>query len=770
MARVTSFAANGGTVSQGGALGTSAASAAHPFTPLEASASETEGSAPQSSLTEPAATALRRLVAALIIGFIAVLAITRYGSVAEGERQALADLDALLAAEARVIATMVGSTGLASTAELDSLLELGLAGLRDGLHLPVEGRIETATGTLIAVDTPSDMSSGLQGGPDALRMAVAPISTGAGDATVTLSADTASITATWRKSLIDELVLIACVGIVVLLLGYSYLWQSARTNDATRQFANAHIRLETALNRGRSGLWDWDLRSETVDWSNSMFVMLGYAPTGSLITPEDITTILHPNNRDLPQRVQDVRERGASHLETVVRMMHADGTWRWIHLHAEVIAFHKGQFRLIGAANDITEQRRIEHRSTQANRHLRESIETVSDAFALWDQSGTLVASNSGFTDLNALSRKGELTDTDGALLAGYDLGECPEHLGRSKDGCQRDLSEPVVYGLPDGRWYQVTLRPTAGEGYVFLGSDITTLKDKEQALLESEKRLIGAIGDLTRSKRELSELADRYNVAKQRAEAASVAKSEFLANMSHELRTPLNAIIGFSQAMEQQVHGPLGQSAYEGYASDINASGQFLLSIISDILDMAKLDAGRIALAPAKVDLGDAVEDCLRMTRLEAEKAAVSVRADIDDGLAADVDPRALRQVVLNLVGNAVKFTPAGGEVCVRARTKGDRLFLSVRDTGIGIPAEKLSHVTEPFEQVDKAQVRSAGGTGLGLAISRRLVELHEGSLRIRSRENGGTFVGILLPLEGPTATANAALMSAGVASAQAH
>ncbi|MEM6382481.1 MAG: ATP-binding protein [Pseudomonadota bacterium] len=753
MAQAESFAADGGDIPASHRVEVAdTVEAAKPFGAIKGAHFETSTSQALGALSSQASVVLRRLVVVLLICFVAVLAVIRYDGIVANQTEIEQRILNLLQAEADSMAAFIARTPEVERQTLQSLLTVSLVGINQGLELQTEGHIRLAA----YADEP--LHFGVlpdETDADALIEAKSAIratpSSGLGAGEVVLRVDASPISTVWREHLIEEFLLLACIGFVVLILGYSYLWQSGRTADATKRFANAHIRLETALNRGRSGLWDWDVNNQTIDWSNSMFVMLGYQPTGALLTARDIKQILHPTTSNLPEQVATLAGTGSGHLETVVRMLHANGAWRWIHLHAELIALPRGQYRLIGAASDITEQRRTERKSTEANRHLRESIETVSDAFALWDGDKDLVASNSGFLTINTLSMNGQLRDAEGEPLPAFNMERSAEYLHQPPKTAIPDLRQSLVCGLPDGRWFQIIVRPTADGGHAFLGSDITALKAKETALLESERRLIGAIGDLTRSKGELSDLAERYNAAKMRAEAANIAKSEFLANMSHELRTPLNAIIGFSQAMQHELHGPLGQSTYADYADDIHTSGQFLLSVISDILDMAKLDAGRITLNRRPTDVQEAIDDCLRMIHLEAEKGEIEVDSDIEGALSVCADPRAFRQVVLNLVANAVKFTPKGGSVAVRARSKAGRLYLSVSDTGIGVPQGKLDTIMEPFVQAKDPDISRPSGTGLGLAISKRLVEMHDGSLQIRSRETQGTVVCMTLPLDAP-------------------
>ncbi len=249
---------------------------------------------------------------------------------------------------------------------------------------------------------------------------------------------------------------------------------------------------------------------------------------------------------------------------------------------------------------------------------------------------------------------------------------------------------------------------------------------------------------------------------AMEKAEGESRAKSEFLANMSHELRTPLNAIIGFSEVMAQQLLGPLGNPRYGEYATDIHRSGTYLLELISDILDMAKIEAGSRDLEIEQFDAAAAIDDALRLVEARARAAQVTVDvAAIDRPCAVDGDRRAFRQIVLNLVGNAIKFTPAGGSVSIALRASGGATVLEVADTGIGIPEAELAHLGTPFFRVGRSEHAKPEGTGLGLAITRALVQSHGGTIEFASDVGVGTTVTVRLPdaaESAPVATASAA------------
>jgi signal transduction histidine kinase len=239
--------------------------------------------------------------------------------------------------------------------------------------------------------------------------------------------------------------------------------------------------------------------------------------------------------------------------------------------------------------------------------------------------------------------------------------------------------------------------------------------------------------------------------VAQETAETSSRIKSEFLANMSHELRTPLNAIIGFSDIMQHQIRGPLPQD-YQEYAGLIHESGNHLLNLVCDILDLAKIEAGKFTIDARDMDLVETIDLCVRLTQRRAEQGGITlVKSVPQDRLMLTADPRACKQILLNLLSNAVKFTRKGGTVEIAVAVAGDRVCVQVRDTGIGIPAGHLSRMGTAFEQASNDPMLAREGTGLGLALVNALVSQHGGSVRIESQENIGTVVSVNLPRAQP-------------------
>jgi signal transduction histidine kinase len=269
------------------------------------------------------------------------------------------------------------------------------------------------------------------------------------------------------------------------------------------------------------------------------------------------------------------------------------------------------------------------------------------------------------------------------------------------------------------------------------------------RAIGEAE-RLRAYIVELENTKSRLEQTTESLTHALDAAAAASQAKSAFLAAMSHELRTPLNAVIGFSDLLIMETFGSLGSARNKEYAKDIHSSGKHLLALINDILDMARIDAGEGKLNEEPVSLRELITNTLRMIAHQAEMGDIRLSEDTDSRVSfVRADERRLKQVLINLLGNAVKFTNPGGEVCVRVFESGRELVISVTDTGIGMAASDIPVALERFGQIDSTLARRYEGTGLGLPLAKQLAELHGGRLNIESCVGVGTIVTVALPGE---------------------
>ena len=376
-------------------------------------------------------------------------------------------------------------------------------------------------------------------------------------------------------------------------------------------------------------------------------------------------------------------------------MQHTDGHWIWLRVRCELSqgAADAG-LHLIGIAVDITEQKSLAEKTVEADLRLRDAIETIPEAFVLWDAGDRLVLCNSHFQRLHKLPDSAVTPGTSYETV--IEVGSMPEVRTRLHEtATQAPGARTFEAQLDDGSWLHISERRTKDGGYVSVGTDITRIKEHEQKLVDNDLRLRATVIDLKRSQAELerqaielADLAEKYSEEKTRAEEANQTKSKFLANMSHELRTPLNAIIGFSEIMESGMFGTLGSEKYQEYCHDILTSGHYLLEVINDILDMSKIEAGRMKLDMEQLDLSKTLAESLRVVSGRADDKNLLLDADIDGTISVVADRRAIKQIIVNLLSNAVKFTPDGGKVVVRSRLLSDSIMLMIADTGIGIAA----------------------------------------------------------------------------------
>jgi len=554
----------------------------------------------------------------------------------------------------------------------------------------------------------------------------------------------------WRWDAGLEITLLICTGLVLALLGGG-VWYLAPAEVRKDEDVAGH--LTEALSA--CPVWRWNLARGHVYWSAAMYRLLGRTPIDETMAFRTIAQSLHPDD-DLRASIDRHLREGKTHFDQSFRLRHADGHWVTMRLRGHITRDKETREPLL-AAIAAAEQQGLAA-SPDANARLRDAVETISEAFVLWDNQNRLLMCNSKYQQFHGLP--------DGAIRPGssYEavIASASDPVIRKRikvDGGDGDDSCTYEAQLEDGRWLHINERRTRDGGYVSVGTDITVLKESQQRLADSEQQLRASVTELRLSRRELEQqkqqlvdLAEKYALEKNRAEAANRAKSEFLANISHELRTPLNAVIGFSEVMEQGLFGPLGHAKYQEYARDIHQSGTYLLEVINDILDMSKIEAGRMTLDIDNVDVADIVENSMKVVGQSAAERDISLSRHGPSRLMVKADRRALKQVFLNLLSNAVKFTRDGGSVDVHlSRTRG-LVRIAIKDTGIGIAEADIMKLGRPFEQVENQFSKSHQGSGLGLAISRALVELHGGNLQIKSREGQGTTVTCTLPIKAVT------------------
>jgi two-component system, cell cycle sensor histidine kinase PleC len=564
----------------------------------------------------------------------------------------------------------------------------------------------------------------------------------------------------WGSDAALAVTLSATTGFVVLILGFAFHWQSTRAREGDLINDAVRGRIDTALNRGRCGLWDWDLSRGRIFWSQSMFTMLGLDSRSDLLTFGEVNALVKSDDIDLFAIADQLIAGEIDHIDQSFRMQHTGGHWIWLRVRCELSHGADTGLHLIGIAVDITEQKSLAEKTVEADLRLRDAIETIPEAFVLWDASDRLVLCNSHFQRLHKLPDSACIPGTSYETV--IEVGSMPEVRTRQQDVNQIPGARTFEAQLEDGSWLHISERRTKDGGYVSVGTDITRIKAHEQKLVENDLRLRATVNDLKRSQTELerqaielADLAEKYAREKTRAEEANQTKSKFLANMSHELRTPLNAIIGFSEIMGSGMFGELGSGKYREYCHDILTSGQYLLEVINDILDMSKIEAGRMKLDMETLDLSKTLAESLRVVAGRAQDKDLAVDADINNSIPVVADRRATKQIMVNLLSNAVKFTPDGGRVVVRSHVLPDQIVFLIADTGIGIAPHSLARLGRPFEQVESQLTKTYHGSGLGLAIARSLTQLHGGTMKLRSKLGAGTVVRISLPRDGRKASA---------------
>ena len=565
---------------------------------------------------------------------------------------------------------------------------------------------------------------------------------------------TADILSAWRNGVMQLCLLFAVTFLVLMMLAGAFHWQAAKASDADQVLSVATTRLDKALDGGACGLWDWNLSEGQIFWSHSMFEILGLPAKGEFLSFGEVADRIHPDDGKLDNLIEELLNGERKVFDQEFRMRHEKGHWVWLRARA---ALAPGQDasepHLVGIVFDISQQKQLDKMNRAAEVRLKDAVENISEAFVLWDTESKLVLCNSKYQQFHSLPASVCQPGTSYSMVAAASKEPVVRQFlpGQSND---TSGARSMEVQIADGRWLQINERRTKDGGFVSVGTDITALKRQEEHLLQSERTLMTTVRDLQKERQlaeeqsqRLAELADKYASEKTRAETANRSKSEFLANMSHELRTPLNAVIGFSEIMSQEMFGTMGSPKYVEYASDIRKSGQFLLDVINDILDMSKIEAGRVDMEFSDVELNVMLDDVLRLVGSRAAEGKIELVQDVSDIENFTADRRALKQVFINLLSNAVKFTPEGGKVTIKARQDLDSVIIQIVDTGIGIPQRDIEKLGKPFEQVENQFTKSKGGSGLGLAISKSLVDLHNGLLTISSKVGVGTTVTVRIP-----------------------
>lgn len=535
---------------------------------------------------------------------------------------------------------------------------------------------------------------------------------------------------------------------ILLVLGMAWLvWmlvnQLAKQLEIARQQQSqdevSQQRYQAAVDGSKGGIWEIDLTKNTAYLSPSLAKVFNLSEQHTTLQLAQFLGLFAPGDRE--------------RLFATIRRSHVTGDFD-IELGLAQLPIYMAcrgrpsvrgtdQARIIiGMALDITEMRGAQARLQAAEARLHDALKSMSDSFVIWDQMDRLILWNERFESFFGF--------LPGQLQVGIDHATV-DFYARQKVASITERPEGDEVELKDGRWIRYSETKTADGGRVSIGTEVTAIRSREYELQVNQDALEKTINVLRESQVRIVELAESYEQEKIRAEEASQSKSEFLANMSHELRTPLNAINGFSDIMKKELFGPLGDPRYKEYVNDILFSGQHLLSLINDILDMSKIEAGKMTLNTEMLQINDMISQVIRIVRGRADENRLKLVFQEVEAKAIEADPRAIKQILLNLMTNAIKFTPEGGVVSVVVEPKSAGVIIRVSDTGIGISKEDIARLAQPFEQIDSQHSRQHEGTGLGLALSKSLVELHGGNFKIESVVGEGTTVIFTLPLSPP-------------------
>ena len=563
---------------------------------------------------------------------------------------------------------------------------------------------------------------------------------------------------TWRHHAGQIGAILLCFGAVTIAFSLAFYSQRTMARVAGKNVGTLRARFEIALDRGNCGLWDHVIGGETVTWSRSMCRILGLPERDEQNSISRIEEIIHPDDASPLALADALVQEGSDEIDHLFRMRHAQGHWVWLRMRATIIRSDLQDSHLLGVVMDVTEERRAESESHRADLRLRDAIESISEAFVLWDENNKLVLCNSKYQAFHQLPPT--------LVQRGTPYRNIVETANEPQLIIEIDRGSDVVGGarayeaqFQDGRWLLISERPTKDGGFVSVGTDITARKLQEDRLIENDRQLRITISDLATSRealrkqaKQLTELADLYLAQKAEAISANRAKAEFLANMHHEIRTPLNAIIGFSEIIAGEVFGRDARQKYCEYAGNIRESGVSLLAIIDDILDMAQIEAGRVGLDRSSEPLGALLARAAQKVLPDATLKNISIEVEPDTASQLGnkpifVDSNAMGQALAHLMRNAVRLSPVGGRVSLRARLQGESVNIFIADSGYLLTQTEIGTLRAPFGHIDGMLENGCKGSGLGVAIARSLVELHGGTMRMRSSARIGSMVMLHLP-----------------------
>jgi PAS domain S-box-containing protein len=493
--------------------------------------------------------------------------------------------------------------------------------------------------------------------------------------------------------------------------------------EALKRLSMLEARVALSERKAGMGAFRWSVSDDMPYWSPGLYRILGVDPTKPPVR-DALINMSHPEDRDMFRMAfQSVMEApGPFHLRW--RLIRGDGAERHLEMNGDVESDEDGAMvGIVGIVSDISLRVEAEEQLRSAVEAFRVLTEEANDLICRHDVSMAIQYCSPAVTRMLGYDPAEMLGTVFTGIIISDDLPELMRtHRELLRPGASRTLMLRMRH--KDGRelWVETVCRSVGDQASGRVHEIITVSRDV--------------------TARKMAEI--EVNKARETAESANRTKSRFLATMSHELRTPLNAIIGFSDMLKSELFGPMG-ARYKEYAELIHESGSLLLDLINDILDMSKIEAGKFELALETFNAGEAVEAAARLLKAKAEQNGLTLIV-AGDPAPVSADKRAVKQILINLLANAIKFTPRGGEIIVTSAVAGDKVVLTVADTGVGIAPEDLPRLGRPFEQATQDAALANAGTGLGLALVRSLAQLHGGELSIDSTVGRGTTVTVTL------------------------
>ena len=504
-----------------------------------------------------------------------------------------------------------------------------------------------------------------------------------------------------------------------------------QAEDARRESEARYALVTEAIHEG---IFDWNLVTDEYYLSPRYKEILGYRDDELLNHPDSFFGRIHPDDRE---RIEEAKGKYAqdSHMDRFqdeLRLMHRDGTYRWVVSRGRFLRNERGEpVRIVGAIGDMTERLESAANLAASEQRLRDIIESLFGFVGVFSLDGSLIDCNHRSLERAGVKREG---------MIGQPFWET-EGWRHSPE--QQALLHRMLARAAAGEVVRFETKPLIGGQYdMVVDMTIGPLRDRQGNICN----VVAHAMDISAQKKAEAELLQ----AKEAAESASRAKSEFLANMSHEIRTPMNGIIGLTEVL---LETPLDAEQRE-YLTLVQQSAASLLTIINDILDVSKIEAGKLQLEILEFDLRHLVGDTMRGLKVSSDAKGLELLCNVGHEVPQSVrgDDGRLRQILINLIGNAIKFTHHGQvSLVIEPSTEdADLLHFCVRDTGIGIPAKKQALIFEAFTQVDGSFTRRFGGTGLGLTIASRLVRMMGGRIWVESEEGQGSafhFTARLIP-----------------------